>query len=97
MLSEHRAKLSDADAKAVEAAIADTKKALEEGGADRINKAVDVLTQASHKVAEAMYKAGAQPGAGAAGTNGAGPKAEGKSEGDVIDAEYVDADDKKKE
>jgi len=98
LLSEHRSKLADADVKNVESAIADTKKALEEGGADRINRAVDALTQASHKVAEAMYKSGAQPGAGAAGggPDGSGPKAENKSEGDVIDAEYVDVDDKNK-
>jgi molecular chaperone DnaK len=97
LLSEHRSKLPEADVKNVEAAIADCKKALEEGGADRINKAVDALTQASHKVAEAMYKSGAQPGAGGTGANGAGAKGEGKAEGDVIDAEYVDVDDKKKQ
>ncbi len=95
MLQEHRSKLSDADAKNVEAAIADCKKALEDGGADRINKAADTLTQASHKVAEAMYKAGAQPGAGS--SDGAGSHGGGKGSDDVIDAEYVDADDKKKE
>jgi len=98
LLSEHRAKLADSDVKNVEAAIADTKKALEEGGADRINKAVDGLTQASHKLAEAMYKSGAQPGAGGPGPNGDGAKSDaGKGEGDVIDAEYVDVDDKKKQ
>jgi molecular chaperone DnaK len=98
MLSENRAKLAESDVKNVEAAIADCRKALEEGGADRINKAVDALTQASHKLAEAMYKSGAQPGAGPAdgSKNGAGSTGS-KQEGDVIDAEYVDVDDKKKE
>src|SRR5579871_405985 len=61
MLNEHRSKLSDADAKAVESAIADTKKALEGSDVAAINQAADALTQASHKVAEAMYKSGAQP------------------------------------
>jgi molecular chaperone DnaK len=98
MLSENRSKLSESDAKSVEAAIADTKKALEGGDIDAINRAADALTQASHKVAEAMYKSGAQPGGGPSGqsTNGAGPKTGDKND-DVIDAEYVDADDKKKE
>ena len=97
-LSEHRAKIADSDAKNVEAAIADTKKALEEGGADRINKAAEVLTQASHKLAEAMYKTGAQPDQGSEGGNGAGGASAGaKPDGDVIDAEYVDVDDKKKD
>src|SRR5216117_485391 len=73
MLNEHRSKLSDSDAKAVEAAIADTKKALEASDVDAINRAADALTQASHKVAEAMYKTGAQGGGdGGASSNGAG-------------------------
>jgi molecular chaperone DnaK len=96
LVQEHRAKLSEAEVKNVESAIADTRKALEEGGTDRINKATEVLTQASHKVAEAMYKSGPQPGAGSASTNGSGGTAGEKSDGDVIDAEYVDVDDKKK-
>jgi molecular chaperone DnaK len=98
MLSEHRAKLSESDVKSVEAAIADCKKALEGGDVANINRATDALTQASHKVAEAMYKAGPQGGGqpGAGPTDGAGSQAGGKND-DVIDAEYVDADDKKKE
>jgi molecular chaperone DnaK len=98
LLQEHRAKLSDADAKTVEAAIADTKKALEEGDVERINKATDALTQASHKVAEAMYKTNAPGGQpdGSGATDGSGAQG-GQKQDDVIDAEYVDADDKKKE
>src|SRR5262249_11755478 len=97
MLNENRSKLSESDAKAVEAAIADCKKALEGGDVDSINRAADALTQASHKVAEAMYKSGAQPGGDSGSTqNGAGAKA-GEKTDDVIDAEYVDADEKKKD
>jgi molecular chaperone DnaK len=98
MLNENRSKISDSDAKAVEAAIADTKKALEEGGTDRINKAADALTQASHRVAEAMYKGaapGGQPGGG--GSTDGGAQSGSKPQDDVIDAEYVDADEKKKD
>jgi len=98
MLNEHRSKLSDSDAKSVEAAIADTKKALEGSDVDAINRAADALTQASHKVAEAMYKSGAQAGGGG-GTDGqgtSGAKA-GEKPDDVIDAEYVDTDEKKKQ
>ena len=95
LLSEHRSKLSESDAKAVEAAIADTKKALEGSDIAAINRAADALTQASHKVAEAMYKSGAQAGGQPGGSpNGAGEAAGGKTD-DVIDAEYVDADEKK--
>jgi molecular chaperone DnaK len=95
-LNENRSKISDSDAKAVEAAIADTKKALEEGGTDRINKAADALTQASHRVAEAMYK-GAAPGGQPGGASTDGGAQSGSKQDDVIDAEYVDADEKKKD
>jgi molecular chaperone DnaK len=99
-LKENREKVPDADAKAVEAAIADTQKALESGDVARINKAVDALNQASHKVFEAMYKgAGPQPGGGPQPGAGGAPngQAGGKQDGDVIDAEYVDVDEKKKD
>ena len=99
-LNENRSKIPEADAKAVDAALADAKKALEEGGVDRMNKATDALNQASNKVFEAMYKsAGQQPGAGGSdgASSGGGNAKPGGTEGDVIDAEYVDADDKKKE
>ena len=98
LLRENRDKLSDSDAKTVEAAVADCKKALDDGNIDRINRAADALTQASHKVAESMYKTGAQGGSqagGSAQTGGSGRG--GEKADDVIDAEYVDADDKKKE
>jgi molecular chaperone DnaK len=96
-LSENRDKLTAEDVAAVEAAIADCKKAVEEGGAERINGAVEDLTKASHKIAEAMYgqAAGgdAQASDGGAATDGDG--ASTSSDDDVIDAEYVDVDDKK--
>jgi molecular chaperone DnaK len=95
MLNENKSKLAEPDVKAVESAIADCKKALEGGDVEAINRATEALTQASHKVAEAMYKSGAQAGGGP-GTDGAGPKSGDKND-DVIDAEYVDADEKKKE
>jgi len=94
-LSENRSKIPDSDAKAVDAALADAKKALEEGGVDRINKAVEALNQASQKVFEAMYRSGTpNADAGAPGPDGSASKGP-KGDGDVIDAEYVDVDDKK--
>jgi molecular chaperone DnaK len=102
MLKEHRDKISDADAKQVETAVEDVKKAMSEGGLDKINSATDKLTTASHKLAEAMYKAqsttpgqnGAAPGAGAPAGD-APPEAE-KPKDNVVDAEFVDVDEKKK-
>jgi len=100
MLKEHRDKVSAADAKAVDDALDETKKAMAEGGIERINQATSKLETASHKLAEAMYKSASTPGAGPQG--GSTPGADGaaqdkpKEEKDnVVDAEFVDVDDKK--
>ena len=47
----------------VESALAEAKKALETSEAGAMNSAREKLTQASHKLAEAMYKSASQPGA----------------------------------
>ncbi len=94
MLREHRDKISADDARAVEEAVAEAKKAIEEGGLERIKAAQDRLMQASHKLAEAMYRAaGAQQPSGDGAT---GAKAESAKKDDVVDAEFVDVDDQKK-
>ena len=56
MLKDHRDKIGEADAKQVEEALESTRKTMQAGSVEDINKAVDNLTQASHKLAEAMYK-----------------------------------------
>ncbi len=56
MLKENKDKISDDDAKIVEDACADLKKALEDNDNDKIKSSIEALTQASHKLAEAMYK-----------------------------------------
>jgi molecular chaperone DnaK len=100
MLKDHRDKISEADAKTVEESLAAARKTMESGGVEEINKAVDNLTQASHKLAEAMYKSsspGQQPGGQAPEADGQGPAADGaKPKDDVVDAEFVDVDEKKK-
>jgi molecular chaperone DnaK len=97
-LKEHRSKVSEAEAKEIESAIEETKKVLQENDAQKINEAVDRLTQASHKLAEAMYKsAQSQPGGSAPPPQDGGgkPGGEGKGGDNVVDAEFVDVDDKK--
>jgi molecular chaperone DnaK len=94
-LKEHRDKVGPEDAKNIETAIEEVKQAITEGEPDKLNAATDKLTQASHKLAEAMYKASSQPGAqGAPPSDGAGPGPD-KPKEDVVDAEFVDVDDKK--
>ena len=86
----------------MENAIADAKKALESNDKAQMDKARETLTQASHKLAEQMYKAAQPPAGGAPGgdagpgpTNGAaGGNGKAKDEG-VIDAEYEDVEEKK--
>jgi molecular chaperone DnaK len=103
MLKEHRDKIGDDDAKNVEAALEATRKAMSGGTVEEISKATDTLTQASHKLAEAMYKsqAGSPGGAAPGGTPGgdsAGPEAGAgaeKPKDNVVDAEFVDVEDKK--
>ncbi len=56
LLKENRDKISESDAKNIESALEDAKKTLQEGDISKINAAVDRLTSASHKLAEAMYK-----------------------------------------
>ncbi len=97
MLKEHRAKISDAEAKNVEDALEETKKAMSGGTLEQITAATDKLTQASHKLAEAMYRAaGPAPGQdGGAPKTDAPPAGDGKKD-NVVDAEFVDVEDKKK-
>ena len=99
MLRENGDKISGSERGDVENALADAKKALEGGDAAAMNSARERLTQASHKLAEAMYRQaqgapGADPQAGPPpGANGAA--SEKKKDEGVIDAEYVDVEDKK--
>jgi molecular chaperone DnaK len=98
MLREHRDKIGEAEAKNVEAAIEETKNAIKGGGLDQINAATDKLTQATHKLAEAMYRASSQQqGAGGqAGDEGRRAASDAKPKENVVDAEFVDVDDKDK-
>ncbi|BBC79826.1 molecular chaperone DnaK [Acetobacter orientalis] len=89
-LSEAGDKVPAEDKSAAEAAIADTKKALEGTDAEAIKSSTERLTQAAMKIGEAVYKAGqAEEGAAAGG-------AEAKpNEDKIVDADFEDVNDKK--
>jgi len=95
LLRENKEKIPAADAERVQQEIDATKKAIEGENADQIKKAMERLTQASHKLTEMMYQQasqgqpqpGPQNGPAAGGEPGAGPAG---PDGDVIDAEVVD-------
>ena len=87
-LQENRDKLPESDVKAVTAALEGARKAVEEGGRERIESAVQELTRASHHMAEVLYQRTASSGPPPA--DGAKPNG-GKGGGDdVVDAEVVD-------
>src|ERR1700691_2131388 len=56
LIKENREKLGEADVKAAEEAIEEARRALSEGGLEKLNAAVDGLTKASHAIAESLYK-----------------------------------------
>jgi molecular chaperone DnaK len=95
MLADAGDKLPADERAPVEAAMGELRTALEANDAAAMTRAMDQLTQAQHKAAEALYRqqASAPPEGGApdGDAGGAGPAA---TEGEVIDAEVVE-DDKK--
>ncbi len=95
MIKDAGEKVSGADKGDVESALEDAKKTLAgTPSSSELNSARERLTTASHKLAEALYKANAAT----PGTEQASAQAtaeEPKKDEGVIDAEYVDVDDKK--
>jgi molecular chaperone DnaK len=96
-LKDHRDKVSEQDAKNVEEAVAEARKAMEAGGVDGMKAAQEKLLQASHKLAEVMYQQASQQQTPPSG-DGAAPGAEDTKakKDDVVDAEFVDVDENKK-
>jgi molecular chaperone DnaK len=91
-LSEHGSKVSDAERTAIENALADLKEALKGTDAEAIKAKTNTLMQASMKLGEAMYRQQQEAAAG-----GAAPGAEGEAKkDDVVDAEFTEVDDDKK-
>ncbi|PYV05788.1 MAG: molecular chaperone DnaK [Acidobacteria bacterium] len=98
ILRENRDKITEAEAATLDTALSNAKKTLENSSADtqELNAAFEELTRASHRLAELMYQktAGQAPHTGS-GAGESRAKPGGGKEEEVIDAEYVDADDKK--
>ncbi|MFQ5532317.1 MAG: molecular chaperone DnaK [Candidatus Methylomirabilales bacterium] len=97
MLNENREKIPVGEISAIEEALKDGKKALESGQADQIRQAIDQITRASHKMAEAMYqRAQSEQASGAQADSGQQESADRPPEGEVVDAEFEDLGDEKK-
>jgi molecular chaperone DnaK len=94
-LAEYGSKVSEAERRAIENAMADLKEALKGNDANAISAKSNALAQASMKLGEAMYKQAAEQQGGSAEGGGPAGGAEGKKE-DVVDAEFTEVDDDKK-
>ena len=84
----------------IESVIERLRKSMEGSDAGEIRRLSEELTQASHKLAEAMYQqasgaAGAHPGAGG-GEEAAGSAGRGPSYDDVVDADFEEVKEDKK-
>ena len=107
-IRENREKLPADDVKAAEEALEEAKKAMSDGGEGntaRLRAASEKVEATLHKMAETLYKTSqtqqaeaASAGAGTPGGGQPGGGAQGGAgkPGDVIDAEYVDVDEKKR-
>jgi molecular chaperone DnaK len=103
-LRENKDKVDPQEASRIQTEIENTKSAIETDNIDQIKKAIESLTQQSHKLTQMMYQqAGAEKQqAGGAEQQQAGgaeqqAQGEGEEEEDVIDAEVVDEEEKKEE
>jgi molecular chaperone DnaK len=83
-LNEHRDKIPVNEVGAIETALKETKEAIESGDMSRIREKMELLTKASHRLAEIMYQQTASQQK--QGEAGQAPK--GKPEEDVVDAEF---------
>jgi molecular chaperone DnaK len=97
MLKDNGDKIQGPERSEVESVLADAKGTLAgTPSSGELKAAHEKLTAASHKLAEVLYKtnaaAASQGGPGAAGEE---PPADAKKDEGVIDAEYVDVEDKK--
>ena len=99
-LTEHGDKISEEEKKTIEDAITDLKSALEADDEEAVTAKIEALAQASMKLGEAMYKASqaAEAAEAAAGTGTEGKPAadNGADDSKVVDADFEEVDEDKK-
>jgi molecular chaperone DnaK len=99
-LKEHGDKVAEPERKAIEEALQRLKDVQKGTDKAAIDKAMEDLTQASHKLAEEMYKQAQSAQAQASDTGGgAEPRPAGSSTADeqAVEADYEVVDDEKKD
>jgi molecular chaperone DnaK len=95
-LEEFGDKLEGSDKSAIESAVSDLKDAVAGEDPEAIKTKLDELQQASMKLGEAVYKA-QQEEAGASDTQGSPESTANEADEGVVDAEFEEVDDQKKE
>ncbi len=95
MLRENGDKIGASERGEVENAIADAKAALNSGDKRQMDQARERLSQASHKLAEQMYQGARPPSASGAATGPSSGDGQARKDEGVVDAEYVDVDERK--
>ena len=96
MLKDNGDKIQGPEKGEVESVLAESKATLAgTPSSSELKAAHEKLTAASHKLAEVLYKANAAAPQGGSGEPTGEPAAEAKKDEGVIDAEYVDVEDKK--
>ena len=99
-LSEAGDKVGDAEKTTITTAIEDLKSALVSEDVDEIRSKSNALAQASMKLGEAMYAASQADdgaGAGAASGDGAAETSAGSEDGQVVDADFEEVDDDRRD
>lgn len=96
LLEEHKGAIPETEADRIRKASEEVKKAMETDQVEVINQAIEKLTKASHKLAELIYQRTASQKADPSTPGPEEPKKDEKKKDDgVIDAEFVDVDEKK--
>ena len=99
MLAEHGDKVEAAEKGAIEAAIKGVEEVIKDGDKEAIEAKTAALGTVSQKLGEKVYADAQAAAGGAGGPEGAGGGATGgeakKDEGDVVDAEFTEVNDKK--
>jgi molecular chaperone DnaK len=95
-LAEHGSKVADADKSAIEDALKSLKEELEnkDAEAETLKQKTQTLTQAAMKLGEAVYKAQQEGGESASGAGAGGGE---DADSDVVDADFEEVNDDKKD
>jgi molecular chaperone DnaK len=91
-MEEHGDKLAEEDKAAIEAALAETKTAIEGGEAEDITAKTTALMQVAMKLGEAVYAASQDEAAAAAAADD-DADSDGSADEDIVDADFEEVDD----